>query len=222
MKVPSNGAIAIINWAKFQHYSGRRQIWVKFYLDILDDYNYCQLHDDCKLLLHHLWLLASCYQNAIPHDLKYLRKKLPLNEKKINESNLECLQVAGFIELPPASKTLATFYQDASLDKSRVDKSRVDKKREEVEQAQQVILLFNKITGKDFKIVQANTKHVIARIREGYNMDDFETVIGFKNNEWRNKDEMKQFIRPETVLGAKFEGYRVIAWEWRRKQEAQI
>ena len=52
----------------------------------------------------------------------------------------------------------------------------------------------------------ATRKHIIARLKEGYTVDDFKKVIDLKINEWRNTD-MSKFLRPETLFGVKFESY---------------
>ena len=52
----------------------------------------------------------------------------------------------------------------------------------------------------------ATRKHIIARLKEGYTVDDFKKVIDLKTKEWRNTD-MSKYLRPETLFGAKFESY---------------
>ena len=52
----------------------------------------------------------------------------------------------------------------------------------------------------------ATRKHIIARLKEGYTVDDFKKVIDLKIKEWRNTD-MSKYLRPETLFGAKFESY---------------
>lgn len=50
-------------------------------------------------------------------------------------------------------------------------------------------------------------KHINARLKEGFNLEDFKTVIDKKYNEWFNDDKMRQYLRPETLFGTKFESY---------------
>ncbi len=45
-----------------------------------------------------------------------------------------------------------------------------------------------------------------ARLKEGFTLDDFKTVIDKKCAEWKGT-EMEQYLRPETLFGTKFEGY---------------
>jgi len=72
----------------------------------------------------------------------------------------------------------------------------------------QIIDHLNLICNKEFRSNSAKTiKHINARIKEKYTLDDFKKVIEFKNKQWSNKPEMAGFLRPETLFGAKFESY---------------
>jgi len=44
-------------------------------------------------------------------------------------------------------------------------------------------------------------------LREGFTMDDFSAVIRLKNTQWANRADMRQYLRPETLFGNKFDGY---------------
>ncbi|MDI6756421.1 MAG: conserved phage C-terminal domain-containing protein [Endomicrobiia bacterium] len=48
---------------------------------------------------------------------------------------------------------------------------------------------------------------ILARIKEGFTIENFKTVIENKYIEWGGDDKMKKFLRPETLFGTKFEGY---------------
>lgn len=61
--------------------------------------------------------------------------------------------------------------------------------------------------GTKYKYNSKNTtKHIQARIREGYTLEDFKTVIDKKCSEWLNTD-MEKYLCPETLFGPKFEKY---------------
>lgn len=52
------------------------------------------------------------------------------------------------------------------------------------------------------------TKRVIdARLKEGYTLTDFKTVIDKKVAEWISDPEMSKYLRPTTLFGPKFESY---------------
>lgn len=60
--------IIIKNWDHFQHYKDRRPPWIKFHVDVLQDYAFNMLASASKAHLMLLWLLASRYDNKIPAD----------------------------------------------------------------------------------------------------------------------------------------------------------
>ena len=68
------------------------------------------------------------------------------------------------------------------------------------------IAYLNQKLDKSYKYVDKNTKLVNARLKEGYTIDDFKTVIDKKVAEWQNGD-MAKYLRPETLFGTKFDGY---------------
>jgi uncharacterized phage protein (TIGR02220 family) len=66
----------------------------------------------------------------------------------------------------------------------------------------------NKKVSANFKISTTSTqKFILARIKDGYSEDDFKKVIDVKTEKWLNDNAMRQFLRPETLFGNKFEGY---------------
>lgn len=50
------------------------------------------------------------------------------------------------------------------------------------------------------------SKHVLARLKEGYNVEDFKRVIDVKCSKWKNTT-MNDYLRPETLFSGKFETY---------------
>lgn len=73
---------------------------------------------------------------------------------------------------------------------------------------EQIIDYLNSKTGKSFKKnVKKNQTVIKARLKEGYQLDDFYKVIDKKTNDWLNNPDMNRYLRPETLFGPKFEGY---------------
>ena len=52
----------------------------------------------------------------------------------------------------------------------------------------------------------ATQKHINARLKEGYTLDDFKKVIDNKVADWKGT-EMEQYLRPKTLFGTNFESY---------------
>ena len=70
-----------------------------------------------------------------------------------------------------------------------------------------VIGFLNAMAGTNYKSTTAKTQQLIkARLKEGFTLEDFETVIRKKCREWVDTDSAK-YLRPETLSGTKFESY---------------
>lgn len=58
-----------------------------------------------------------------------------------------------------------------------------------------------------YKATTAKTVECIsARLKEGFTLEDFKSVIDKKTAEWKGTD-FEQYLRPTTLFGTKFEGY---------------
>lgn len=76
-----------------------------------------------------------------------------------------------------------------------------------------IVEFLNQQVGKDFRHATKATRRLIqARWREGFREEDFRRVIMTKANQWKGDPKMTGFLRPDTLFGTKFEGYRQ---EWR-------
>jgi len=72
----------------------------------------------------------------------------------------------------------------------------------------EIINLLNSKAGTKFKPKSANTVKLInARLKEGYEISDFEKVIDKKCKDWLPDPKMCAFVRPITLFGTKFESY---------------
>lgn len=71
-----------------------------------------------------------------------------------------------------------------------------------------IINYLNSKCGAKYHVNSRKTKDLIsARFGEGFTRDDFIEMIDFKCAEWMNNEKMRSYLRPETLFGAKFEGY---------------
>jgi uncharacterized phage protein (TIGR02220 family) len=77
----------------------------------------------------------------------------------------------------------------------------------------EIIRYLNKITGAHYKPNTPDTvKHIKARLKEGFTLEDFKYVIDIKCAEWKGKfnkegKSMEDFLRPITLFGTRFESY---------------
>ena len=72
----------------------------------------------------------------------------------------------------------------------------------------EIVSFLNSISGKRYSPHNGATKRVLgARLREGWVVSDFEAVILDKCAKWGKDPTMKQYLRPITLFGTKFESY---------------
>lgn len=53
---------------------------------------------------------------------------------------------------------------------------------------------------------KANNSHILARLGEGHTIDEFKQVVDNMYLKWHD-NEYRQYLRPETLFGTKFESY---------------
>jgi len=81
------------------------------------------------------------------------------------------------------------------------------KDNSEAEAITAIIDFLNNELGKNYKASASGNKSVIkARLKEGFTVDDFKTVILKKKKAWQGT-EMDSYLRPQTLFGNKFDGY---------------
>lgn len=95
-----------------------------------------------------------------------------------------------------------------------------------------IVEFLNQEAGTQFRYSSKKTQGLIqARMNEGFQQKDFETVIQNKINDWKDNDKMERYIRPETLFGTKFESYlnekpkkpeATIEWFEKYKKEKQV
>ncbi len=73
---------------------------------------------------------------------------------------------------------------------------------------EEILGYLNSAIGAQYKTTtQKNRTLIRARLREGFTVDDFKTVIDKKSRAWLGDERMQVYLRPETLFGTKFEGY---------------
>lgn len=76
------------------------------------------------------------------------------------------------------------------------------------EAIKEIVDYLNYVCNTNYKHSTKTTCEAIkARLKEGFTVDDFKTVIDKKYNEWGNDPKMVVYLRPQTLFGTKFEGY---------------
>ena len=85
----------------------------------------------------------------------------------------------------------------------------------------EVVQALNEETGSHYRPTsKATMRHVLARLREGFTVEDCKEVIRKKTEEWAGTD-MEKYLRPETLFGPKFEGYLNAPEDQKAKEMAE-
>ena len=89
-----------------------------------------------------------------------------------------------------------------------VVKNDAQKKRDLREEALEAIAFLNRKTGRNFRPVKVNVDFVLARLREGYTLQEVKIVVAIKCRDWLHDEKMNQFLRPSTLFNReKFNQY---------------
>ena len=71
-----------------------------------------------------------------------------------------------------------------------------------------VVDCLNEKCGTKYKHSSAETQRlIVARLNQGFGLEDFKRVIDNKVADWGNDSQMSKFLRPQTLFGNKFESY---------------
>ena len=191
--------------------------------------------DDLKLLLVKQYIFGFESGVVVIKDWKvhnYIRSDR-YKPSQLPEKNFVCISETGSYELNNTETTssiptgrqlvykryptgIPTGRQLVYLGKDRLGKDRLGKDKDKncrlsdksSTVVSEIIDYLNQKTGKHFSKSIANTTRAInARIKEGFTVDDFKAVIDKKVIEWGKDDRMKQYLRPQTLFGTKFESY---------------
>lgn len=72
----------------------------------------------------------------------------------------------------------------------------------------EIIDYLNEKVGSKYQYTTGKTQRCIkARLNEGFTVDDFKVVIDTMAGKWLKDNKMRDYLRPETLFGTKFESY---------------
>ena len=106
--------------------------------------------------------------------------------------------------------TKANTIKDTFSTVKKAPKKEKDKKETQDNSAviKEIIDYLNEKAGTKFRYNSKQTqKHINARLKEGYTLEDFKHVIDVKVYKWKKDPEMSAYIRPQTLFGTKMENY---------------
>lgn len=131
IKLPAFVSICQKQYSRIEHYkSGERAtVWIKLYLDLLEDFEFCILPDETKFHFIGLMILAAKNFNRLPTDSKFLMQKLSAT----SEINLETLLKNGLI-IP--AKRMQIKRKFASTEQEQ-EKNRTEEEKEQQQTGKQ-------------------------------------------------------------------------------------
>lgn len=92
------------------------------------------------------------------------------------------------------------------------DLKKQDVKIKSLEAVNEVLEIFNAVTGKKCIVNKSRIGKINKLLRAGYTQDDFRAVVEMKNREWANDEKMAQYLTPDTIFGEeKFTKYVELA-----------
>ena len=135
--------IEIVNWDEFQHYKERDPPWIKLYNAVLNKYEFRCLHDDSKLLLFALWLIASRTKNKTPYDLNYIKEQSGVHKRPTSD-RIQELIAAEFIVLRQIDSTVIAPCAQIDSDVLSLTRSREERREEERREEERESMLAKK------------------------------------------------------------------------------
>lgn len=169
--------------------------------------------DSGVLVIKH-WRLNNYLRNDRHVQTTYTEEldTLGIDDKGAYTQNVEKMERLP-VGIPNDNQVVGSRYTQDRIGKDSIDNniySRAeDSPTEHPEQADvtKIVEYLNQAAGTSYKPNTPKTvRSIKARMKEGFTVDDFKTVIDKKVSEWA-KTDMQKYLRPETLFGTKFEGY---------------
>lgn len=161
------------------------------------------------------WRLNNYLRNDRHVQTTYTEElsTLGIDDKGAYTQNIDKMEVlpAG---IPIDNQVVDTWYTQDSIGKDSIDNNNIYSRAEnsptahpEQNDVNEVVDYLNTAAGTSYKKNTPKTvRNIKARLKEGFTVEDFKTVIDKKVKEWKGSD-MERYLRPDTLFGTKFEGY---------------
>ena len=128
------------------------------------------------------------------YDIYEIPKNLYLKNQDIENQDINFLDIENCTQL--------------NTNKENTNKLKTNNKEIYKESIEEIINYLNNKIDTHYRTTTPKTKQlIIARLNEGFKVDDFKTVIDNKYSTWFKDKKMCNYLRPETLFGTKFENY---------------
>lgn len=115
-------------------------------------------------------------------------------------------------EPPEKEKIPSRTVENTALDTQEVQTIKTDIRKTDIDNnklliCKEILDYLNEKTGKNFKsTTKAHQKFIIARLNEGYKLEDFKYVVDVMYARWKFTD-YEQYLQPQTLFGNKMDNY---------------
>lgn len=115
-------------------------------------------------------------------------------------------------EPPEPKKIPSRTVENTALDTQEVQTIKTDIRKTDIDNnklliCKEILDYLNEKTGKNFKsTTKAHQKFIIARLNEGYKLEDFKYVVDVMYARWKFTD-YEQYLQPQTLFGNKMDNY---------------
>ena len=185
-------------------YKDRTLAWCKvFFTVIAGDPDWDLIDEEIdKWRLISLIILELKAKKPLPDNDKFWSKYFDIQKRPMSLTLQMLHNFIGVVTEETISCVLEKIREDKIIDcnATKLTKPNLPIINAVIEDLNNVCLTSYKPTSKK------TGKHISARIRDGFTIEDFKKVHRTKNAEWRGTD-MEKFLRPETLYGNKFESY---------------
>lgn len=142
-------------------------------------------------------LSKSQYYRIISFGMELWNEKIPNTPIELNYGKLSICK----------TQTIKKEVKPKAVKEIKKEPKKVESEINMDEVYESIISYLNQKAGTGYKSQTASYRTFInARLKAGYNLDDFYKVIDNKTAEWIGTDFQK-FLRPETLFGNKFDSY---------------
>ena len=178
-----------------------------FTLDEFDEF-VIYLLEECDLIIETESGITTTevQENYVKVSEKRMKNKAGYVKKPILKTAESSTKLAETEIQPTGTQIQPSENIQTKVKETKVNESKVNKRDD-------VVIILNDLNErlglkKGFSANSEKTQSLIlARLKDGFSVDDFIIVNEKKTNSWKTDPNMCKFLRPETLYGNKFEGY---------------
>ncbi|HXI89935.1 MAG TPA: conserved phage C-terminal domain-containing protein [Blastocatellia bacterium] len=128
-------------------------------------------------------------------------KTVSPSTESVSPASTELVLVPNQYHVIPNQYTAST-ESVSELVPNRYTQKTTSKDNQQKNVASDVIAYLNQKAGRKFEAVPANTKLILARLKEGATVEQLKAVVDAKVRDWLHDPKMSQYLRPATLFNA--------------------